>query len=391
MQSVVAPVDGALTRGRRAVAGAFLAQGFVFISLTTRLPGVQDRWDLGELALSLVLLMIVLLAGVGSVAAEVVAGRVGSDRPLRLALGAMVVCVPGLILAPSLPVMLANLAAYGVCLGVVDATANMQAVDLEHRYGRPILPSLHGCWTLGGVLAAALTLAVARLPWEVTAVVAVVPAAVAMMPFLRRELAPADPAGGREVPPVPWRPLWLVGAAMVIFYLVDTAATTWGPTYLDDVFDTPSELVALATFPYLIASGAMRLAGDALVARSGPVRVLRGGAVVAVAALAVVVFAPSWPVAVAGFTLLGAGVAVVAPLSFSAAAKIADADGAALDPAVRRARIDTVIGRFNQFNYAGALGGAVLTGLVGAGSLRAGFAVPLALVLVLWPLAKAFR
>ena len=91
--------------------------------------------------------------------------------------------------------------------------------------------------------------------------------------------------------------------------------------------------------------------------------------------------------AVVGFTVLGCGVAVVAPLSFSAAAALAGRDA---DPATRQARVDAVIARFNQFNYAGALIGAVLTGVVGSGSLRIGFAVPLVLVLALFPLARAF-
>ena len=52
-----------LARARTAVGAAFLAQGLVFISLTTRLPRLQDRWDLDELGLSALLLMMVLLAG----------------------------------------------------------------------------------------------------------------------------------------------------------------------------------------------------------------------------------------------------------------------------------------------------------------------------------------
>ena len=187
---------------------------------------------------------------------------------------------------------------------------------------------------------------------------------------------------------LPWRPLLLVGLALVVFYMVDTAATTWGPTYLDRTFTTPSSLVALATFPYLLASGLLRVVGDRLVTTYGAVVVLRAGAVLASAALGVVVLAPTWPVAVLGFTLLGAGVAVIAPLSFSAAAQIAG--GAELDPALRRVRVDAVIARFNQFNYVGALLGSVLTGLVGSGSLRFGFAVPMVLILGLLPLAKAF-
>jgi hypothetical protein len=49
-----------------------------------------------------------------------------------------------------------------------------------------------------------------------------------------------------------------------------------------------------------------------------------------------------------------------------------------------------VIARFNQFNYVGALLGSVLTGLVGSGSLRVGFAVPMVLLLAMLPLARAF-
>ena len=93
--------------------------------------------------------------------------------------------------------------------------------------------------------------------------------------------------------------------------------------------------------------------------------------------------------AVVGFTVLGAGVAVIAPLSFSAAARIAGGEGLSADD--RQVRVDVVIGRFNQFNYVGALLGSVLTGVVGADSLRVGFAVPMVLILGILPLAKAFR
>ena len=82
---------------------------------------------------------------------------------------------------------------------------------------------------------------------------------------------------------------------------------------------------------------------------------------------------------------------MVAPLSFSAAARIAGARGGVeFAPAVRQARVDAVIARFNQFNYVGALLGSVMTGLVGSDSLRIGFAVPMILVLGIIPLAPAF-
>ena len=372
-------------RSRFAAQSAFFTQGFVFITLTTRLPEVQDHWGYSDTTLSLLLLMMVLLAGLGSVLAETACKRVDSAAILRAALLAIAVAVPVFALAPQQGAFIASMAVYGVALGAVDATTNMQAVALEHLYRRPILPSFHGAWTLGGFIGAGVALAMGHLPLSATAVVAVLPLVVVFAPYLRRAEQSVQAASKIQVP---WRPIVLVGLAMVLFYMVDTAAFTWGPQYLDNVFDAPSSLVALAVFPYLLASGTVRLVGDSLVARYGAVPVLRVGAVVASAGLAVTVFAPVWPIAVLGFLITGGGVAVVAPLSFSAAARIAGADET--DPLLRHARVDAVIGRFNQFNYAGSLLGAVMTGLVGAGNLRIGFAVPMVLVLGIIPLARAF-
>ena len=336
-------VTNPLTPARVATALAFGTQGLVFISLTTRLPRAQDRWDLGELGLAAVLLMMVLLAGVGSVLAEIGAKRTDSATVLR----------SGFLLrrdrrprAGPVPHLRRLRGGDGVVRRRVGGgrrrNEHAGVSRSEHRYGRPVLPSLHGAWTLGGVFGAGLALATAHLPWEWGAPLGLLPLRGVAAPYLRRDraetvTAPVD---------VPWRPIVLIGLALVVFYLVDTAAATWGPVFLDDVFPTPPGLIALASFPYLIASGLVRLAGDRLVARFGPELVLRVGALVACAALVLIVFSPTWQVAVLGFTVLGAGVAVIAPLSFSAAAALAGRDA---DPTTRQARVDAVIARFNQF------------------------------------------
>ncbi|WP_246005028.1 MFS transporter [Nocardioides marmorisolisilvae] len=375
-----------LHRTRLAVAAAFATQGGVFISLTTRLPDFQDKYDLSNGELSGLLLMMVLLAGGGSVLAETRAKALSSARLLRTGLVGLTVGAALIGASQSLSFFIAAMATYGLSLGMVDATTNMQAVALEHRYGRPILPSFHSAWTFGGLIGAALALATSHLDVGWVGLVAVVPLAVQFAPFLA---GIGDPAQESPAPVIPWRPIILVGIGMVLFYMVDTAAFTWGPLFLKNVFDdTPSGLFALAVFPYLLSSGAMRFAGDGLVARYGAVPILRIGAVVASASLAVVVFAPAWPIAVLGFLVLGSGVGVIAPLSFSAAARIAG--GEEEDPATRQRRVDAVIGRFNQFNYVGALIGSVLTGAVGEHDLRVGFAVPMVLILGILPLARAF-
>lgn len=75
-----------LRRRRAAVAGAFFVRGLLFISLTLRLPLVQRTFDVDEVQLSGLMLLMVLLAGLGSVLAELAAARVGSAATLRCAM-----------------------------------------------------------------------------------------------------------------------------------------------------------------------------------------------------------------------------------------------------------------------------------------------------------------
>ena len=59
------------------------------------------------------------------------------------------------------------------------------------------------------------------------------PLVVLAAPFIRRDHGIAAETSDVAVP---WRPILLVGTELVLFYMVDTAAATWGPTYLDDTF-----------------------------------------------------------------------------------------------------------------------------------------------------------
>lgn len=383
---------------RSVVAGAFFVQGLLFISLTLRLPQIKSIFDLSELGLSGLMLLLVLLAGAGSVGAEVLARHRDSAFAVR---SALVLVTAGILLLGlalslgTLPVLVVGMAVYGVGLGANDAASNMQAVAVEHVVGRPMMPSFHAAWTAGGLLATLGAIALPDLRFGAASLVlALAPLAMVFAPFLRRDhgTEAADPGALG----VPWRLIMLVGVGLVLFYTVDTAVTAWGPVYLssDQVFTDPPTspaMYALATLPYLVATLLARSAGDAATARFGAPNVVRLGSLVAFAGLGIVVFAPAavWQVGVVGFFVVGLGVAVVAPLAFSAAARVAGRDGP-VDPAAHRARVDAVVARFNQFNYAGALLGSVLTGVVGTSTLRVGFAVPMVLVLGLLPLARHF-
>lgn len=380
-------VSRSLSRHRAAVGAAFFVQGFTFVALTAKLPAIQDELHLSPSDFSVLMLALVLCAGAGSLVGERLAGRWGSASALRVGFVVLAASLPCLAGAPGVVLMGVAMATYGLGLGLVDASGNMQGVALEHRYGRPIMPTFHAAWTLGGIVGTLGALATHDWTFGAAALALVpLPALMAFAPFLAHvvpEVVTADVA-------VPWRRILTLGLALALFYMVDTAVTTWAPTYLHRTFDASSRLVAVATLPYLVGSLVSRACGDALTARLGPAALVGAAAGFGAVGLGLAVFAGSPLVALLGLALAGLSLAVVAPLAYSAAARIsrdAHADG---DTAGAQATTDAVIARFNQFNYVGGLLGAVLTGALGDASLRYGFAVPMVLVLVLLPLARTF-
>lgn len=386
---------------RLAIAATYFAQGIGFLTMTTRLPQVDEIFHLGELKISGLLLMVVLLAGVASVISEKMAAKTGSALPLRVGLFLQVIALGGVGVAAkteSFPLFVAALIFYGLGLGFVDAGGNMQGVRCEHLIGRTIMPTFHGAWTIGGVVGSLITLGTPNLDLALGAgLMAIAPLLIAFVPLL--------PGSGLVAPieakdNVPWKRIMLAGLGLVVFYIVDSVATAWGSKYLTTVFDVDTHQAALGAFAYLVFTLIARMSGDRLTARLGAPRLIRIGTAIAMVALAMIAGTPDHPLnlgiitlptgglVVIGFALLGTGIAVVAPLSFSAAAAIAR-EGQT-DPVVIQARTDAVIARFNQFNYGGSLLGAVMTGVVGQDNLRIGFIVPLVLIVAMFPLAKAF-
>jgi MFS family permease len=104
------------------------------------------------------------------------------------------------------------------------------------------------------------------------------------------------------------------------------------------------------------------------------------GGLVGALGMALVALARVPALAITGFAIVGVGLCVVVPLSFSVAG--------ALDPTGS----GVAIARVNLFNYVGFVVGAGLIGAVnGAVGLRWAFAVPAALCLLIIALAPSFR
>jgi MFS family permease len=145
--------------------------------------------------------------------------------------------------------------------------------------------------------------------------------------------------------------------------------------YLRDGLGTTPAVAVLPFTGFAIGMTASRLVADRLVIRFGAVTVARVGGLAAAAGLGFGLVVPAPAASIAGFTLLGAGLAPVVPLVFS---KGGNVGGGA--PA---------LGWVVTISYVGGMLGPAVIGLAaGAVGLRLALGVVILLALVIAALAR---
>jgi MFS family permease len=308
-------------RARIAVALTFAVHGAVTGTFATRIPWIADhlRTDVGGLGVAL------LFGSVGAITVMPFAGRfthrVRARRlvPVLMVMWCLAVIVPAL--APNVPAMCAAMFLYGATAGAADVAMNAQGVAVEQAAGRSIMSGLHGMWSLGGligsgvgVLAAHADLAAPLHFVLVGTALAIV--AVAVSPGLLNAVSEADDAPAFALPS---RPVLLIALVAFAAVFAEVASSDWAAVYLTDVAHAGPAVAAVAFSGFAATMAAVRLIGDKVVDRFGPVRTVQAGGVAATAGALVVALARTPALAIAGFALIGVGVAVVVPLAFTAA------------------------------------------------------------------------
>ncbi len=375
------------SRARVAVSAAFLIHSTVSGTWAPRLPAIKESLGLsdGELGTALVGLAIGLVVGTRLAGAPV--DRFGSRPVMRVGfpLLAATLLLPGL--ADSLVALFLSLFVLGLASGALDVAMNAQGIEVERHLGRPILSGLHGLWSVGlgiGAGVAALAAAIGADPLEHFAVVAAV-LAVASLVFLRGLLPAHDQlreeSGGAEPADVRWTPaLVLLGVIAFCSFVGEGSASDWSAVYMTQELGTSQALGALAFAAFAVTMALARFAADPLRGRVGNVVLVRGGSLIAAAGLGIALLVHEPAAAIAGFALLGLGLAPVVPIVFSAAG---DLDARATG---------RLVGRVATVGYVGSVAGPIMIGwLAEATSLRASLCLVVVLALVIAVSARAAR
>jgi fucose permease len=359
-----------LGQARWATAAFFLLLGVLFGSWVARIPAIQNRLGLNDGQLGLALLSL----SVGAMLAMPTTGWLirqgGNVLVMRAAATLLCLSLPLLPLAPSMPLLMLALFVAGVNFGLLDVSMNTQAVAVEERYARPIMSTFHGIYSVGGLIGAASAGALAGQGVAPFPHLLGVAMALLILASVAGRLVPdvASRDAGAPVFGVPPKALLGLGLLSLFVLLGEGAVADWSAVYLENVLGTSAGIAATGYAAYSVCMAGMRFSGDALIARFGPVHVVRSGCLIAALGMSGALLFGTVPAAIVGFAGVGLGLAVAFPAALSAAGHTPGlASGAA-------------IGAVATAGYSGLLLGPPLIGFI---SDSAGLSVGLGLVAAL--------
>jgi MFS family permease len=357
----------ATSRVRTAVTAFFAFDGFVFATWAVRIPAVKAATGASPAELGVALLGV---SG-GAIATMALSGmlcrRFGAVRVLLA--GAVWLSLALLLpaLARSAVALGLALVMFGIGYGCVNVAANTVAVDVVAALRRPVMPSFHAAWSLGGLAGAAvggllaphlsplphfaiatiLGLAVTLVAGRVlltTALPDAAPPAAAAVPAEGDPAAADDeigpPAAGSRAAAAAtaavardrahlWRVVLLLGILAACAAYGEGSISDWGALRLHGL-GAGAGLAAIGYAAFALAEAGGRLAGTWLLTRFGQRAVLVSGGLATCAGMLCAALAPSIPVVVAGFALAGLGVANAFPAAMTRVGVLAGPHGVAI-------------------------------------------------------------
>lgn len=348
----------------------YFSMGLSFASWASRIPDIKSALHLSDGLFGSILFAL----PVGQFLMMPISGklvtRFGSHRVLSIALPLYTICLSNIGLVREGWQLAIALFLFGVAGNLCNISINTQGVATERLYGRPIMASFHGGWSLAGFTGALIGLTMINLNirpyWHFVTIVLIVWTIVWInYPYLNREIS-ANVSGQpkRKFFTKPDGILLQLGIIGFCSMASEGAMFDWSGVYFKEVVKAPASLVILGYTSFMIMMATGRFVADYFISKIGRKRLLQICGLMISTGLFTAVLFPYLIASTLAFMLVGLGVSSIVPTVYSTAGRHAK-----VPPGIALATVSSV-------SFLGFLMGPPLIGHISeAFGLRYSFAV----------------
>ena len=352
--------DSEIVSGRQkriAVSVFFFIAGFTFASWASRIPQIQFKLGLNEAQLGSVLLALPIGLMVSLIMAGALITRLGSKTVLIASAFLYSLILISLGFAQNVWQLIAGLFFFGIAGNLFNISVNTQAVGVEKIYGRSIMASFHGTWSLAGFTGAAVGTMMVSFQLE-PLVHFVICASIGWLFvfFFHGKLIQATDKGKQPAFALPDKFIFQLGLIAFGCLVCEGTMFDWSGVYFKKVVEAPASLTTLGYAAFMGCMATGRFIADRIVMKLGSKTMLISSGLIIFSGMMLAVLMPSVAVATLGFMMVGFGVSSVVPIVYSKAGQ-----SKTMHPGQALAAVSTV-------GFAGFLAGPPLIGFVAEAS-----------------------
>lgn len=325
-------------RIRFAVLSFFLAQGLCFSSWASRIPDIKEFFTVNDaLYWGIVLFMIPVGKFVAIPLAGYLVSKLGSRIMVQISIMGYALSLFAIGTALNIYMLGAFLFCFGVFWNLCDISLNTQGIGIERLYGRTIMASFHGGWSLAacmGALIGFIMIVSDVTPFWHFTLIALLILLLTMVnrKYLQEDIVVADvkeePAADKSEkwqyirkPEMLLIKLGLVGLFALV---VESAMFDWSGVYFESVLQVPKSLqigflvfMVMMTVGRFLANYAYRICGKQRVLQLSGAFIFIGFFISALLgstfdSMALKVIVNSF-----GFMLVGLGISSMVPTIYS--------------------------------------------------------------------------
>ena len=312
-------------RIRIAVSLFFFSQGLAFSSWASRIPTIKSALGISEGQLGTLLLMM----PIGQLCTMALSGKLvakyGSKNVLKIVvlIYPLILCFIGL--AQNFYQLGAVLFLFGVIGNMCNISVNTQGVEVEKIYGKSIMSSFHGAWSIAGFTGALIGLLMMNIHISTFYHFVIIYAIIILNWFLNKkylvESLPAPKQEKKSIFSKPDTTLVQLGVIGFLSMATEGAMFDWSGVYFQDIVKAPQNLVILGYASFMVMMATGRFVGDYFISRFGKQRIMQISGLLMFSGLMLSVFVPQLIVCTLAFMMVGLGVACNVPTVYSVAGK----------------------------------------------------------------------
>ena len=302
----------------------FFIAGLTFATWASRIPDIQHKLQLSDAGLGAILFSLPVGLMVSLPISGWMVSRYGSRRMVITAALFYPLILLLLAMADSVFQLCGALFLFGILGNLINIAMNTQAVGVEKLYGKSIMASFHGLWSLAGFTGAlfgTFFVSAGFSPLFHFSIVCL--ATISLVIASYKFTLPHDNGDGQtqKLFARPDKKILLLGLIGFCSLLCEGALADWSGVYFKKVVQTPEAFITLGYVAFTSTMALGRFLGDWLVMKFGVKRMLQMSGIMITSGLLIAVIFPNLFAATAGFFLVGFGVSSVVPIVYGLAGK----------------------------------------------------------------------